>query len=177
MSHLTATSIEYDTLSETRYHWIIRDYKIRDMKGMREKINTGSKMDSIIKIEPNDLTVAKGQQETLTTPVLKEYIDNQRERGFSNIQPFEIEYHKSFAAPFAAIIMAIMGASLSAEKRKGGMGMALGIGIALCAAYIMLQTVSSSFALNAGASPIVAVWIPNVVFSFIAVYLYRKAPK
>ena len=70
-----------------------------------------------------------------------------------------------------------MGASLSAEKRKGGMGMALGIGIALCAAYIMLQTVSSSFALNAGASPIVAVWIPNVVFSFIAVYLYRKAPK
>ena len=144
---------------------------------MREKITTGSKMDSIIKIEPNDLTVAKGQQETLTTPVLKEYIDNQRKRGFSNIQPFEIEYHKRFAAPFAAIIMAIMGASLSAEKRKGGMGMALGIGIALCAAYIMLQTVSSSFALNAGASPIVAVWIPNVVFSFIAVYLYRKAPK
>ena len=90
---------------------------------------------------------------------------------------FEVEFHKRIAAPFAAFILTIIGVSLSCQKRKGGMGLSLGIGLALSFSYILFETISSTFAINAGWPPLLSAWIPNVIFSFIALALYRKAPK
>ena len=67
-------------------------------------------------------------------------------------------------------------ASLSARKRKGGMGLYLGIGLALSFSYILLQSISSTFAINAGLPSVIAAWIPNILYAFIAYYCYRNAP-
>ena len=131
----------------------------------------------MIAIQPYDLLVSQGQQETMTTPELKRYIDRQRRRGMANIKAFEIEYHNRIAISFAAFILTLIGVSLSSKKVKGGMGMNLGIGIALSFGYIVFQTISSTFAVNGNTPPIVAVWIPNIVFLLIGLYLYHKAPK
>ena len=90
ISHLTARSITYDTASV--HKWIIKNYMIREMDGMREKITKGDRMDSIIKMEPQDFLIMKNQQQTMTSPALKSYIDKQKKRGFANIKEFEIEY-------------------------------------------------------------------------------------
>lgn len=177
VSHLTANSISYDTLSDVRYHWTIKDYTIRELKGMKEFISHGSRTDSIIKMEPEDFLISEGQEATMTSPQLKTYIDRQKARGFANIKQFEIEYHKRIAMSFAAYILTIIGLSLSVQKRKGGMGMYLGLGLALSVSYILFQTISSSFAINANVPPGIAAWIPNIVFLFIAFYLYKKAPR
>lgn len=177
VSHLTATSVTYDTLSDERYHWRIRNYTLREMKGMREYISHGTEIDSIIAMEPSDFLLTRNQQETLTSPELKQYIAKQRERGSGNVKPFEVEYHKRFATSFASFILTIIGLSLSARKRKGGMGLYLGIGLALSASYILFQTVSATFAINADWPPILAAWIPNILFAFIAFFLYKKAPQ
>lgn len=153
MSHLTAQSIQYDTLSDRRFSWTLRHYKIRTLKGMREKLESGEKLDTIIVMEPRDFFYVRGQQETMTIPELKEFIDRQRLRGAAGISTFEVEYHKRFATPFAAFILTLIGVSLSCEKRKGGMGASIGVGIALSFTYILFQTVSSTFALNAGCRP------------------------
>ena len=134
-------------------------------------------MDTIISVEPYDLLITKNQQETLTSPELKHYIDKQRRRGIANIKEFEIEYHKRIATSFAAFILTLIGVSLSSKKVKGGMGINLGIGIALSFGYIVFQTISSTFAVNGSTPPIVAVWIPNITFLIIGIYLYWKAPK
>ena len=177
VSHLTATSISYDTLAEERYKWKIKNYTIRELKGMREYITHGIEIDSTIMMEPSDFLLTRNQQETMTITDLKEYVEKQRTRGSANVKPFEVEYHKRFATPFASFILATIGLALSARKRKGGMGLYLGIGLALSASYILFQTVSSTFALNADWPPIVAVWLPNILFTFIAFYLYKKAPR
>jgi lipopolysaccharide export system permease protein len=88
-----------------------------------------------------------------------------------------VEYHKRFAVPFAAFILTLIGVSLSCEKRKGGMGISLGIGLALSFTYIMFQTVSATFSTNAGLPAIIAAWIPNIVFAVIAFVLYRRTPQ
>ena len=88
-----------------------------------------------------------------------------------------MEYHKRIATSFAAFILTLIGLSLSAKKVKGGMGLNLGIGIALSFGYIVFQTISSTFAVNGNMPPIVAVWIPNIVFLIVGIYLYWKAPK
>lgn len=177
VSHLTASSISYDTLSNQKYHWTINNYMIRDIKGMREKIIRGMKIDSVIVMEPQDLLVTKGQQETMTTPELADYIEKQKARGFANIKEFEVEYHKRFATCFAAFILTTIGVSLSSRKRKGGMGLYLGLGLVLSFTYILFQTVSSTFAINADFPPMLAVWLPNIIFAIIAAVLYKKAPK
>ena len=90
---------------------------------------------------------------------------------------YEVEYHKRIAASFASFILTIIGASLSARKRKGGMGMYLGIGLALSFAYILLQTISATFAINADVPAVLAAWVPNILFGFVAYFCYRQAPR
>ena len=175
VSHLTAKSATYDT---TKVHkWTLKNYMIREMDGMRETITQGERLDSIIPMEPQDFLIMKGQQETMTSSELSDYIARQKRRGFANIKEFEIEYHKRIAMSFASFILTIIGVSLSSRKVKGGMGLYLGVGLALSFSYILFQTVSATFAINGNASPLLAVWVPNIVYAFIAVYLYRKAPK
>ena len=175
VSHLTARSITYDTAAV--HKWIVKDYMIREMDGMKEIITQGARIDTTLFMEPADFLIMKNQQEMLTSPQLSEYIDRQKQRGFANIKEFEIEYHKRIAMSFASFILTLIGVSLSSRKTKGGMGLHLGIGLALSFSYILFQTIASTFAVNGNMPPAIAVWIPNILYSFIAFYLYQKAPK
>ncbi|MDE6003199.1 MAG: LptF/LptG family permease [Prevotella sp.] len=176
VSQLNANIIQYDTISDSRYHWKARNYKIRTLKGMREQITSGSELDTLIQMEPMDLIFSKGQQETFTSPELLRYISKQQQRGSSNVVQYEVEYHKRIASSFASFILTIIGVSLSSRKRKGGMGLYLGTGLALSFTYILLQTVSATFAINADTPPMLAAWIPNILYLFIAYFCYRHAP-
>jgi len=176
ISHMSASEIQYDTISDTKYHWKASNWKIRTMHGMKENITSGILLDTLIQMEPVDLVYSKGQQETFTSPELRDYISKQINRGSSNVVQYQVEYHKRIASSFAAFILTIIGASLSSRKRKGGMGMYLGAGLAMSFMYIMLQTISATFAINAGTPPILAAWIPNIIFAFVAYLCYRKAP-
>ena len=176
VSHMTATTIRYDSISDSRYHWTLNNYKIRTLKGLREEITSGASLDTLIMMEPMDLVFSKGQQETFTSPELLQYISKQQERGSQNVVQYEVEFHKRIAMSFASFILTIIGVSLSSRKRKGGMGLYLGIGLALSFAYILLQTISSTFAINAGLPAVLAAWIPNILYVFIAYFCYRQAP-
>lgn len=176
ISHMTASEIQYDTISDSKYHWKARNWRIRQLKGMRETITSGSVKDTTIMMEPTDLVFSKGQQETFTSPQLRDYISKQIDRGSGNVVQYEVEFHKRIATSFASFILTTIGLSLSSRKRKGGMGLYLGIGLALSFTYIMLQTVSSTFAINANTPPMLAAWIPNIIFTVVAYFCYRKAP-
>lgn len=177
VSRLTAQTIEYDTLADKRYSWTLRMYEKRTLRGMREKVERGDKLDSIIMMEPRDFFFVRNQQETMTLPELSEFIDKQKLRGAAGISTFEVEYHKRFAMPFAAFILTLIGVSLSTEKRKNGMGTSIGVGLALSFGYILFQTVSATFAINANMSPMLSVWMPNIIFSIIAFVLYKRTPQ
>ena len=177
VSHMTAMEIQYDTIADAKYHWKATNWKTRTLVGLRERIVTGDVKDTVILIEPTDLVYSKGQQETFTSPELLDYISKQTSRGSGNVVQYEVEFHKRIAMSFSSFILTIIGLSLSARKRKGGMGLYLGIGLGLSFGYIMLQTVSSTFAINAGTPPVLAAWIPNLIFAFIAYFCYRHAPR
>lgn len=177
VSHLTAETIQYDTLANHKYSWRIHRYCIRQLQGVREQITTGERLDTTILMQPSDFFYINGQQETMTIGELDEFIDSQRLRGAAGISTFEVEFHKRFAMPFAAFILTLIGVSLSSEKRKGGMGTSIGVGLALTFSYILFQTISASFATNAGWPAMPAVWMPNLLYAGIAFYFYRKTPQ
>jgi len=171
ISRLTAQSIKWDTL----YQWQVRDYMIRRFTGTRETIERGARLDTIINVEPRDFLISKNDQETMSSPELRQYIARQKARGFANIKNFEIENHRRYAMCAAAFILTIIGMSLSSRKVKGGMGINIGIGLVLSFSYILFMTVTSTFAVSGYTSPMVAMWIPNIIYMIIAVILYRKA--
>ena len=173
VSRLTAQQIRWDTL----YNWQVRDYMIRDFSGTRETIHRGTTLDTVIPFEPRDFLIAKNDHETMSTPALQEYIKRQKERGFANIKSFEIENHRRYAMCAAAFILTVIGMSLSSRKVKGGMGLNIGIGLVLSFSYILFMTVTSTFAVSGLTSPLVAMWIPNILYLIIAALLYRKASR
>lgn len=175
VSRLTAQSITYDTTRT--YHWTAHNYMIRDFDGMKEKIRTGNSLDTIIPIEPRDFLISVNDQETLTTPQLSEFIEDQKSRGVANIKAFEIEKERRYAVAAAAFILTLIGVSLSARKTRGGMGINIGIGLLLSFSYILFSTVTSQFAISGLTSPWVAMWIPNIIYLAIGLVLYNNARK
>ena len=171
VSRLTAQSVKYDTLNR----WVLHDYSIREFHDLREKISHGSKRDTIINLEPKDFLIANNDQDMLTIPQLRTYIDRQKSRGVANIKKFEIELHKRYAMTAAAFILTVIGMTLSSKKVKGGMGLNIGIGLLLSFSYILFTTITSTFAVSGYTSPMVAMWIPNAVYIIIAIYLYRRS--
>lgn len=175
VSHMEARTITYNP--DRPGTWTARHWKIRDLQDNKEIIRESKKepLDTLLRIEPSDFLISEGEQETMTTPELSDYIDKQKERGIANTKNFEIEYHKRIAMSFAAFILTIIGVSLSSRKAKGGMGLSLGIGLALSFSYILFQGISSAFAEQ---MPIaMAAWLPNIIYSIIAIVLYIKAPR
>ncbi len=172
-SRLTAQSIKWDTL----YNWQIRDYVIRDFRDNREYITKGSQLDTIIPFEPSDFLIAVNDHEKMTTPALAEYIERQKSRGVGNIKSFEVEYQRRYAMTVAAFILTVIGMALSSRKVKGGIGVNIGIGLVLSFSYILFMTVTQTFAISGMTSPMIAMWIPNLIYTVIAIILYRRVSR
>lgn len=171
VSRLTARSIGWDTL----YSWKVYDYTIRDFKDNRELIRRGAALDTTIPFEPRDFLIAKNDHEKMTTPALERYIERQRSRGVGNIKSFEVEYHRRYAMCAAAFILTVIGMALSSRKVKGGMGLNIGIGLVLSFSYILFMAITQSFAYSGLTSPLIAMWIPNIIYTVVAVVLYNRA--
>lgn len=173
VSRMTAQSVVWDTL----YLWQARNYVIRDFDNEKEEIRKGTRIDTMIPFEPRDFLIAVNDHEKMTTPALNEYISRQLKRGVGNIQTFQVEYHRRFAMTAAAFILTIIGMALSSRKVKGGMGLNIGIGLVLSFSYILFMTITQTFAISGLTSPLVAMWIPNIIYSIIAIVLYRRLIK
>lgn len=171
VSRLTAQTIKWDTL----YLWKARDYVIRDFHDKKEAIRKGTQIDTMIPFEPRDFLIAVNDNEKMTTPDLKEYINRQQLRGVANIERFEVEYERRFAMTAAAFILTVIGMSLSSKKTKGGLGLNIGIGLVLSFSYILFMTITQTFALSGLTSAFVAMWIPNIIYAIIALILYMRA--
>ncbi len=158
--------------------WIFEDFVRRDFREEEGMIiSKGEKMDTVLNMKPADFKEERNFFETMTNPELEDYIEEQLARGVGNIEPYLIEKHRRMASPFSAFILTLMGVSLASRKTRGGMGVHIGIGIALSFSYILFMTISTTFAINGNLSPFVATWIPNVVFAAIGFLLYKRAPK
>ena len=124
---------------------------------------------------PKDMIRFQSKIEVLPYFELKEYIAKEKLKGSNRIEFFEVEMYKRTAFPFATYILTIIGVSLASRKIRGGVGLHIALGLVLSCVYILFMHVSTTFATSGMAQPLIAVWIPNLIFSFIAFYLYKNA--
>jgi lipopolysaccharide export system permease protein len=129
-----------------------------------------------IDFSPKDMIRLQSRFEVLTYFELKQFIMREKQKGSTGIEFFEVEMYKRTAFPFATFILTIIGVSISSRKIRGGVGLNIALGLVLSCAYILFMHLSTTFATSGqGIRPLLAVWIPNIIFSFVAFYLYKKA--
>ncbi len=175
VSKISAESAVYDT---TKKCWTLKKYFIREFNDdLTDRVRSGRQIDTVLALSVKDFYLTENTVETLTYSELNELIDIQRMRGDANVKFALIEKNTRFALPFSAFILTIMGVALSSKKRRGGIGWNIGIGIALAFTYILFLRFSQMFVHTGTLPPAIALWLPNVVFTIIAVFLYRIAPK
>ena len=175
VSKLTAETAAWDS---TKGCWSLRKWFIRDYSdGLEDRVRTGAKMDTVINLTVSDFYRNKMTVETLPYGELKELIETQKLRGDANVMYSEIEQHTRFALPFSAFILTLMGVSLSARKRRGGIGWNIAAGIALAFSYILFLKFSQMFVTTDTLPPGLALWLPNFIYAIITAILYWKAPK
>ncbi len=175
VSKLMSDDIRWDS---TINKWTIRNYYIREYnESGNQAITTGTKLDTTLNMHPEEFSRRDNAKEAMNLKQLNDFIDNQRLQGSGRVTDLLVEKYRRFAFPFSTFILTLIGISVSSRKVKGGIGMHIGIGLALSFSYILFMQFSSQFAIGGSIPPLIAVWIPNVLFAIIAIYLYRLAPK
>ena len=160
-------------------NWSLRNYEIRHFDGLDEELilGKGARLDTAFALTPDDFVDFLEQQTMMTTPQLRKHIQTMRNRGVGNTQKYEIELHRRTADAFTIFILAIIGMSIAARKVRGGMGLHLAVGIGLGALFIFLSRFSIVFATGQAIPVLLGIWIPNLVFSVVAIYLVSRAQK
>ena len=171
-------SAEQAVWDSTKCGWRLKKYFIREYgDGIEDHIRSGASLDTVINLTVSDLITQKNEMETLSYKELNEVIRIQKMRGDADVKLALIEKHTRFALPFSAFILTIMGVALSSKKRRGGIGWNIGIGIALAFTYILFLRFSQMFVFTGVLPPGIALWVPNILYAFIAGFLYKIAPK
>lgn len=174
VSKLSATEAQWDS---TLQAWKLRDYALRTFEDGLETVKTGRSLDTAIAVTVEDFYRRRNTVQTLPDGQLRRLIRDQKVRGDKDVMFSLIEQNERWAMPFAAFILTLIGVSLSSVKRRGGIGLNLGIGIALSFSYILFLRFAQMFVYSGSLPPFIALWLPNVLYLGIAIYLYRIAPK
>lgn len=158
--------------------WELNNYSVRTFDGLRERFTKfNTTLDTAINIAPEDFTWYHNQNEEFTTAELLQAIARDQSRGLSNSKQYEVEYHRRTADGFTNIILTVIGLAIAGRKVRGGLGLHLAVGIGIGALFILLSKFAVSFA-TSGAVPIaIGIWIPNIFFLAVAVWLSGKAQK
>ena len=162
------------SFDSTRGVWILNDVVIRENNGLKETLIKKPVLEKAYKFTPKDLDVDEDIKETMTTPQLIRYTNKQIARGAEDVNFFLLERYTRTAQPVAGFILCMIGACIASRRVRGGGGLHLAIGIVISALYMLLLKFANTFSTNVGLPPLIAVWLPNILFGVVAFYLYRR---
>jgi lipopolysaccharide export system permease protein len=159
------------------FEWTLKDYYEKKIGFPRGTLIHGQKKDTVFNFKMDEMAQRENLAESMTFSELRALIERERLKGSDLVPFYEIELHQRTSYPFAAYVLTIIGVSVSSQKKRGGIGMNIAIGLGFVFVYIFAMKMMTVASLNVGFPPLIAVWIPNVLFSFVAFFLYRFAQK
>ncbi|MCF8417218.1 MAG: LptF/LptG family permease [Crocinitomicaceae bacterium] len=162
---------------EGTFDWTLTDYYERYVGYPNDLVFEGKTKDTTFNFNSEEMSQRDNIAETMTYSELTKFIEREKMKGSGNVPMYEIELYKRTSLPFATYVLTIIGVSVSSRKRRGGVGINIAIGLVIIFIYIFAMQVTTVAALKIGLSPQIAVWVPNVIFGFIAYIMYRFAQK
>ncbi|MBI1223463.1 MAG: LptF/LptG family permease [Bacteroidetes bacterium] len=156
--------------------WRVENYTERDFKS-DSSLRKGENKDIDIAFNPHEFFLRKDDVGIYSTPELNRIIKAEKMRGAEKIEFYLVEKYRRLAMPFSTLILTLIGFGISSRKMKSGIGMHLGFGLALAFSFIFVSQLTFTFAYSGDLPPLLAVWIPNIIYLVIGLVLFRYAPK
>lgn len=172
--NLRAETMNWDTAAKS---WKLQTVLVRDIDSMKETLHQYPVLNMKFNIRPSDLRNDEYLKDKLTTPELREFINLQEQRETEGLNVYKVELYRRTATPFTIIILTIIGAVLASRKTRGGSGLHIALGFIIASVFVISDKFSSTFSIKGNFPPLIAAWLPNLVFMAVAYWLYRKAPK
>jgi lipopolysaccharide export system permease protein len=171
---ITASRIKWNPRKK---NYSLFEYTKRTVGEFGDKIEVVSKKDTVFNFDLEDLTPTVYVAETLPLLDLYHFIDKEKKRGSSNISVYLVVLYKKYSLPVSAFILTIIALAVSSMKRRGGMGINLAIGIAIAFSFVFFDKIFGALAEKSSINPMIAVWLPNIIFGILAIYLLRNAKR
>jgi lipopolysaccharide export system permease protein len=172
--NMRAQKIEWDTAQK---NWKLLNVVERDIDSLRESVREVSTMNIDLKLMPDELKKDEYLKDNLTTPELAKYISNEESRASEGLNPMKVELYRRTASAFTVLLLTMIGAIIAGRKTRGGSGLHLATGIIIASVFIVADRFSTTFSVKGNFPPLLAAWMPNLVFIFVALWLYKRAPK
>lgn len=174
--NLRAQVIKWDTTNK-KNKWVLQTVIERNITGLKENVTMAPRREMNFNFKPFDISHDAYAKDKLTTPELHEFVQLEKLRGSEGLNSLQVEEYRRIATPVAVIILTMIGAVIASRKIRGGSGAHIALGIILAATFILMDRFSTIFSTKGNLPPLIAAWIPDLVFTFVAIYVYKKAPK
>ncbi len=171
---LTSKRIKYNEKDST---FTLSDYKKRYILKNRDSIIKDKKLDTVFDFMPRDLLIIDYLAKEINSIDLYNHIVKSKKRGLKNLNSYKVELYKRTSMPISVFALTIIAVALTFKKRRGGIGVNLAIGVALMFIYVFFMKIFEVLGASATANPLLMVWIPNIIFGILAIYLYFHAKK
>ncbi|MBL0133988.1 MAG: LptF/LptG family permease [Chitinophagaceae bacterium] len=172
--NLRADYLKWDTAKKG---WKLENAVERKINGLQETVRVIPQMDIKLNAKPGEIRPDKYLKDKMTTPELKTFIQAEELRGSEGLNDYKVERYRRDANPFSLFILTMIGAVLGSRKTRGGSGLHLAMGFVMAALFVVMDKFSLSFSTKGDFPPALAAWMPNIIFTVVAVWLYRTSPK
>ncbi|WP_207512409.1 LptF/LptG family permease [Longitalea luteola] len=172
--NLRADYLRWDTAKKT---WKLQNATERRILGVKEVSKVIPEMSLNLNLKPNEIKFDKYLKDKMTTPELNRYIKGEEARGAEGLNDYKVERYRRDATPTSVFILTMIGAVVASRKTRGGSGLHLAVGIITAAFFVVMDKFSLTFSTKGNFPPLLAAWTPNIIFSIVAIWLYRIAPK
>jgi lipopolysaccharide export system permease protein len=172
--NIRAEMMRWDTAVKK---WNLTNAVERYVDSLGERMKHYPSMVISLNIKPIDLRRDYYLKDKLTTPELSEYIRKEEERGTEGLSTYKVEKYRRTATPAAVVLLTFIGVVIASRRTRGGSGVHLALGFVIAALFIISDRFSTVFATKGNFSPLIAAWLPNIVFTVVALYLFRRTPK
>jgi lipopolysaccharide export system permease protein len=172
--NLRADAMKWDTAKKI---WQLTNAVERKVGAKGEEVKVYPSYSLDLHLKPNDLKYDYYLKDKLTTSKLKQVIKEEELRGTEGLNTLKVEWYRRSATPVSVFLLTIIGAIIASRKTRGGSGLHIAIGFIIAAIFILADKFSSTFSVKGDFHPLIAAWLPNVFFTIICWWLYRKAPK
>lgn len=172
--NLRAERLEWDT---TQKNWKLTNVVERFIDSAGERLQQYPVRNMTLNLHPSELRKDAFLKDKLTSPELQHFINVEEQRATEGLAPLKVELARRNATPYTVLLLTLIGAIIAGRKTRGGSGLHLAIGIIIASIYILSDRFSTVFAIKSNFHPVLAAWVPNILFTIVAFYIYRKAPK
>lgn len=172
--NLRSEQIKWDTAQK---NWKVQNGLERKIDGLYETVKIIPSINLKLNISPDDLRRDEYLKDKLTSPELRHFIRMEELRSVEGLNTYKVEYHRRMATPVSVIVLTILGAAVACRKTRGGSGLHLAFGIVAASAFVIMDRFSTVFSTKGNLNPVLAAWLPNIIFLIVTFVVYKKTPR